>query len=191
MDVVCIRKNARALGNKSLTQFPGWTTTKNITDLGIENTWAHIAFTWKKENINVTDGKIFVNGVSVNTTFAPHDYSAAFTIGYDAYSLYFARKADSLSFTSTYFKGKLDEIRISNVARTTIDLTSAPIVDANTVALWHFDEGTGLTVYDASPNGNHGSISGAIIIPEFPTGIATILLLTMLTAILLLIKRMS
>jgi sialidase-1 len=94
-----------AVGNEVLIQFPGWTTTQNITDLGIESTWAHIAFTWKKENINGTDGRIFVNGVGMNTTFAPHDYSAAFTIGYDAYPLYFARKADSFSFTSEYFKG--------------------------------------------------------------------------------------
>ncbi len=31
-------------------------------------------------------------------------------------------------------------------------------VDANTIALWHFDEGTGNTVYDASPNGNNGTL---------------------------------
>ncbi|MGD1047645.1 MAG: LamG-like jellyroll fold domain-containing protein [Candidatus Krumholzibacteriaceae bacterium] len=31
-------------------------------------------------------------------------------------------------------------------------------VDANTIALWHFDEGTGNTVYDASPNHNNGTL---------------------------------
>jgi Concanavalin A-like lectin/glucanases superfamily len=174
-----------AVGNKSLTQFPGWTTTQNITDLGIESTWAHIAFTWKKENINGTDGKIFVNGVGMNTTFAPNGYSAAFTIEYDAYPLYFARKADSFSFTSEYFKGKLDEVRISNVARTAFNLTAAPIVDANTVALWHFDEGTGLTAHDASANANNGTIFGAMwtgVIPEFPS--VLILPLFMVTSLL-------
>ena len=180
-----------ALGNKSLTQFPGWTTTQNITNLGIENTWAHIAFTWRKENFNETDGKIFVNGVSVNTTFAPHDYSTAFTIGYDTYPLYFARKADSLSFSSTYFKGKLDEVRISNIARIAFNVTAAPSVDANTVALWHFDESTSLTASDASSNGNHGTISGATIIPEFPTIFATIILLTTLSVVFLLVRKSS
>jgi hypothetical protein len=33
--------------------------------------------------------------------------------------------------------------------------------DINTVALWHFDEGTGDTIYDASGNNNHGVINGA------------------------------
>jgi hypothetical protein len=32
--------------------------------------------------------------------------------------------------------------------------------DANTVALWHFDEGAGDTVHDASGNGNHGIVIG-------------------------------
>jgi hypothetical protein len=36
-----------------------------------------------------------------------------------------------------------------------------PAVDSNTVALWHFDEGVGDTVYDSSPNGNNGVIYGA------------------------------
>jgi len=33
--------------------------------------------------------------------------------------------------------------------------------DINTVALWHFDEGFGNTVYDDSGNENHGTINGA------------------------------
>jgi hypothetical protein len=33
--------------------------------------------------------------------------------------------------------------------------------DANTVALWHFDEGSGSVVSDASGNGNDGTIGGA------------------------------
>jgi len=33
--------------------------------------------------------------------------------------------------------------------------------DANTVALWHFNEGSGTTVYDTTSNNNDGTISGA------------------------------
>jgi len=33
--------------------------------------------------------------------------------------------------------------------------------DANTVALWHFNEGSGTTLTDASGNGHHGTINGA------------------------------
>ena len=178
-----------SLGNKGLTQFPSWTTTENITDLGIEDTWAHIAFIWKKGNITGADGKIFVNGANVSTTFVPQSYSAAFTIEYGAYPLYFARKADSLSFSSSYFRGKLDEVRVSNVTRTAFNLTSAPSVDANTVALWHFDENVSLTATDASPNGNNGTISGATVVPEFPTMFSTIVLLTTLSTVFLLARK--
>jgi len=38
-------------------------------------------------------------------------------------------------------------------------------VDANTVALWHFDEGTGNTLYDASPYHNDGTIHNGTWVP--------------------------
>ncbi|MGB7053997.1 MAG: LamG-like jellyroll fold domain-containing protein, partial [bacterium] len=40
---------------------------------------------------------------------------------------------------------------------------TAPVLtaDTSTIGLWHFDEGSGDTVYDASPNGNHGTIFDA------------------------------
>jgi len=104
-----------AVQNKVLGQYPTWMTT-TISALGIEDTWAYIAFTWKKGAIGAADGKIFVNGVSVATTFTPQGYSAAFTIGYGAYPLYFARKVDA--WPSNYFKGNMDEVRIWNVALT-------------------------------------------------------------------------
>ncbi|MGH2610391.1 MAG: hypothetical protein ACRDHF_15025, partial [Tepidiformaceae bacterium] len=52
--------------------------------------------------------------------------------------------------------GTLDEVRISNVARYSTAFTPAGafVPDANTMALWHFDEGTGQTTADASGNGN-------------------------------------
>ena len=178
-----------AVGNQGLEQFPSWTTAQNVTDLGIEDTWAHVAFTWKKESITSADGKIFINNVAVETTFAPQGYSAAFIIEYSAYPFYLAKNVDSQSFSANYFKGKLDEVRISNVARTTFNLTAAPIVDSNTVALWHFDESSGLTASDGSSNANNGTISGATIIPEFPNAFAVFMLLIVLSAVLLLVRK--
>ena len=176
------------MGNIDLGQHPVWIANQTITDLGINDTWAHVAFTWKKEAITGADGHIFVNGLGVNTTFDPHAYSAAFTIGYGNYPLYLARKVDS-SWSNYYFKGALDEIRISNVSRTTFNLTSAPAVDADTVALWHFDEGTGLTAHDASANANDGTIFGATwtgVIPEFPSVlILPLFVVTSLLAVML------
>lgn len=57
--------------------------------------------------------------------------------------------------------GAIDEVRISNATRTSFDLIAPPSVDANTVGLWHFDEGTGSIAYDSSLNANHGTIYGA------------------------------
>ncbi len=102
--------NHRARG---LGQYPTWITTSTISGLGIEDTWAHVVFTWKKSSIDASDGAIFVDGESVQTDFsAPYGgYSGAFTIGYAAYPLYFARKVDA-AWPSNYFDGMLDEVRI-------------------------------------------------------------------------------
>ncbi len=164
-------------GNKELQQYPTWTTMQTIAELGIEDKWAHVAFTWRKETATSGDGHIFVNGLSVATALEPRGYSEALTIGYGDYPLYFARKADAPSFSSNYFKGGLDEVRISNIARTSFNLTTPPSVDDNTVALWHFDEGTGYTVHDASANANHGTVSGATW-----TGIPTVTPAALVTA---------
>jgi Concanavalin A-like lectin/glucanases superfamily len=41
--------------------------------------------------------------------------------------------------------------------------------DANTVALWHFDEGSGVDVYDATSNANDGVCSGNVL-PQWAEG---------------------
>lgn len=61
------------------------------------------------------------------------------------------------------FVGFIDEVRISKIARYhsafNPQLRFSP--DTNTVALYHFDEGSGATVHDSSGNGNNGTISGS------------------------------
>jgi hypothetical protein len=70
----------------------------------------------------------------------------------DPYLVFGAEKHDAgPQFPS--FAGWLDEIRLSNVLRYPVDFTrpSAPFAtDLNTVALYHFDEGSGDVIIDSS-----------------------------------------
>ncbi len=62
-----------------------------------------------------------------------------------------------------YFRGTLDEVRISNAARYDKNFTPAARhePDKDTLALYHFDEGTGDVLRDSSGNNHHGKIVGA------------------------------
>ncbi len=62
-----------------------------------------------------------------------------------------------------FFQGRIDQVRISRVAR--YDDNFAPITsvtsDESTLALYNFDEGNGEVLKDASGNGHDGKIVGA------------------------------
>ncbi len=62
-----------------------------------------------------------------------------------------------------YFAGRIDEIRVSRIARDpTAPSKPGPFVrDEHTLALYHFDEGTGSELKDSSGNNHHGKIFGA------------------------------
>ncbi len=63
----------------------------------------------------------------------------------------------------TPFDGLIDEVRILKVARYNENFTLAPRfeADADTLALYHFDEGQGDILKDSSGNNHHGQIVGA------------------------------
>jgi hypothetical protein len=74
--------------------------------------------------------------------------------------------------TDETFNGLIDEVRISNVSRSASEISGnwnggqgkRLEADANTVALWHFDEGTGDTTYDKTANNNNGTLK-----PTYPS----------------------
>ena len=73
-----------------------------------------------------------------------------------------ALAADSYIGYQNFFDGDIDEVRISNVQRYTAAFTPAlpHTPDANSVGLWHFDEGSDHTAMAASGNGMHFNLHG-------------------------------
>ena len=61
------------------------------------------------------------------------------------------------------FAGVIDQVRVSNAIRYTTDFVIPKRLktDDSTLALFHFDEGQGATLRDASGNDHHGTIKGA------------------------------
>jgi len=115
-----------------------------------EDRWYHIAFQW-----DVNDSmRVFIDGVQ-HDAVAPcppvHGGIQAIVIGSGAVNL--------LDTRYETFRGVIDEVRISAVARHTANFSppSAPYQnDQFTLALWHFDDGTGLVASDATGNGFDG-----------------------------------
>lgn len=72
------------------------------------------------------------------------------------------------------FPGTIDEVRVSNVARYDEEFVPKQRyqADANTIALWHFDEGTGDVLKDSSGHGHNGKIVEAKWVGSFLTSSA-------------------
>jgi len=71
---------------------------------------------------------------------------------------------------TTPFLGVIDEVRVSDIVRYTADFPLQKRefeTDANTRVLWHFNEGTGIDIADASGNGNDGELEGG---PQWTDG---------------------
>ncbi|HBK84747.1 MAG TPA: hypothetical protein DDZ53_01795, partial [Firmicutes bacterium] len=67
---------------------------------------------------------------------------------------------------SRYFNGIIDDVRIWNIARTQQqirDNMNKELVgnESGLVGYWKFNEGSGATAYDSTPNANNGAINGA------------------------------
>jgi len=110
------------------------------------DTWVHLAVTW-----DGTTAKAYYNGEEqISTGTSVVDSAVSDKPSYIGHG-----------YKTAFMKGKIDEVRISNIARTSFNLISAPEVDINTVALWHLDESVGTTVFDETLNNNDGTIHGA------------------------------
>ena len=118
------------------------------TTIGAE-VWHHLAL--------VNDGErltLYVDGVTEGSS-----PTAAEPIVTDESDLFFGANLRQESFLA----GKLDEVRISSVARYDDDFEPLERfeLDGDTIALWHFDEGEGGGVFD-EVHGLRGDLHGNV-----------------------------
>ncbi len=110
-------------------------------------TWYHVAFV--KNGSTITT---FIDGVpGTSATDANNSYA-------NSESLFFGSRRSS---TPSYFDGLIDEIRISSVARYTTTFTPQERLtnEANTIGLWHFEEG----VNNIATNSAGATLDGLLV----------------------------
>lgn len=116
----------------------------------LTTSWTHVAATY-----DGTAFRIFINGTleaSSSTTGALSTNTHLLSIG--------ARQSASGSYDLP-FNGLIDEVRVSDTARYTANFTPSPsplATDSNTKGHWHFDEQSGQSLYDSTPNLNTGTL---------------------------------
>ena len=113
------------------------------------NQWYHVAA--------VKEGgsrRLYINGAEQSLSGSPVNVIAnnnSIRIGSD--------------FASRYFDGRIDEVRIWNIARSENEITTNMDTllsgqEVGLVAYYNFNEGSGDTLYDITSNGHHGIMMG-------------------------------
>ena len=118
------------------------------------NVWQHIAFVYEGSSNFV---KIYVNGELVLNESTPNlklktDQDKGVYVG-----------ASIWEQILEPFKGKIDEVRAWNIARTQDEIKANMNKtltgnESGLIGYWKFDEGEGQIVYDTSGNGKHGGL---------------------------------
>lgn len=137
---------------------PAYRRGKVASITGLTSRWIHICGVYRaKDNLD-----LYVNGINVGGSISGTSSLPMVS----NYPNEVARIGLSISNSVTYrFKGKLDELRIFNIALTddqirndmTRKLTGK---ESGLIGYWTFDETNGTTVYDKSPNKFNGQTSG-------------------------------
>jgi Concanavalin A-like lectin/glucanases superfamily len=118
------------------------------------NSWHHIAVTIDNASNTAT---LFIDGTPIVPTAgstAPGSFTFRPGSLGSTTNNWLGRSEYAVSpFNDPFYNGNIDELRISNTVRYTGVFTPHPtefVNDANTIALYHFDEGVGQTTADAS-----------------------------------------
>lgn len=111
---------------------------------------------------------IYIDGVAANSSSGTHVNPTTSTR-----NLYFGRNDAG----SVWFAGMLDDVRISNVARSRNEIVTrmgrqltAAEITASYVGCWQHEDGTGTTLTDSSATAANGTISGATWRPSLQGG---------------------
>ena len=132
--------------------------------------WVHVAATYDGSNLI-----LYRNGVLMNNAPTTGNPSAS----HAGNSLRIGSNPSNQSLG-----GKIDEVRIWNIARTQAELQSYMSTllsgsETGLVGYWNFNEGTGTTLTDQTSNDNDGTINGATWSTDVPfTGTTTTSALT-------------
>ena len=122
------------------------------------NQWYNLAVTY-----NGSIMKMFLDGNLIQET------AATGLIASNTYPLTIG--GQNGNFWNRNLNGQIDEVRISSIARYSTNFTPTTYFDYddNTIALYHFNEGVGDTVFDSSGNNLNGIIYGG----EWSSGVTT------------------
>jgi hypothetical protein len=145
----------------SLNSYIGVGYTAYNKALVTDSTQWHYVVVTKAANLQTKtyiDGQLLIDTLFQNL---PYSYS----------NLYIG--AGFLTSFNSFFKGNIDEFRMSNVVRTPTEIqtyynSNAPFsADLNTIGLWHFDEANGATTFSNSAAPTSGTLTNN---PQFTNG---------------------
>ena len=142
-----VGENGRIEFNHSIDG--AWSTVSTPQILGL-NTWYHLAATFDGSVM-----KLYVNGILQATSNHTGTMSTADGVVMNI--------ADNPTWQGRFFTGRMDEIRVWNVARTEAEIQANMAVElegteTGLVAYWNMNEGTGNTIADGSGNENNGTL---------------------------------
>jgi len=136
----------------------------------VANKWQHVAGVMEESGGNRVV-KIYLNGILGLTTG-----SSVYSIGTSTATGFYI--GESKISAPKRFNGKIDEVRAWSKALTTSEIQNNMCKklsgsNSNLEGYWRFDEGSGTTVADDSPNTNTGSVSGTWVTSGVPLGDAS------------------
>lgn len=122
------------------------------------NTWSHVAIT-VQDNGSSLSVKLYLNGVNVGNKTSP-----IAQINDNAESLIIGRQGTGCG--CNYFNGKIDDVRIWNTVRSASEILASMNSclsgsETGLTALFKMDDGSGITVLNATP-GSNGTIIGTV-----------------------------